>query len=69
MATQPSIPAWEIPWTVEPTVHGGLQSMGLQKSQTQLSNETISLSFPGASLAWAVHLVLLSPHFSRTRIL
>ena len=31
MATHPSILAWEIPWTEEP---GGLQSMGLQKSQT-----------------------------------
>ena len=31
MATHSSIPAWEIPWTEEP---GGLQSMGLQKSQT-----------------------------------
>ena len=29
-----SILAWEIPWTEEP---GRLQSMGLQKSQTQLS--------------------------------
>ena len=32
MATHSSILAWEIPWTEEP---GGLQSMGLQKSQTQ----------------------------------
>ena len=31
MATHSSILAWEIPWTEEP---GGLQSMGLQKSQT-----------------------------------
>ena len=30
-----SILAWEIPWTEEP---GGLRSMGLQKSQTRLSN-------------------------------
>ena len=30
MATLSSILAWEIPWTEEP---GGLQSMGLQKSQ------------------------------------
>ena len=30
MATHSSILAWEIPWTVEP---GGLQPMGLQKSQ------------------------------------
>ena len=32
MATYSSIPAWEIPWTEEPS---GLQSMGLQ-SQTGL---------------------------------
>ena len=31
MAIHSSILAWEIPWTEEP---GGLQSMGLQKSQT-----------------------------------
>ena len=37
MATHSSILAWEILWTEEP---GGLQSMGLQKSQTHLSNET-----------------------------
>ena len=35
MATHSSILAWEIPQTQEP---GGLQSVGLQKSQTQLSN-------------------------------
>ena len=34
-ATHCNILAWEIPWTEEP---GGLQSMGLQKSQTQLSS-------------------------------
>ena len=34
MATHSSILAWEIPWTEEP---GGLQHMGSQKSQTQLS--------------------------------
>ena len=37
MATHSSILAWEISWTEEP---GGLQSMGSQKSQTQLSNST-----------------------------
>ena len=31
MATHSSIPAWRIPWTEEP---GGLQSMGVTKSQT-----------------------------------
>ena len=35
MAAHSSILAWEIPWTGEP---GGLQSVGLQKSQTPLSN-------------------------------
>ena len=34
-ATHSSILAWEIPWTEKP---GGLQSIELQKSQTQLSN-------------------------------
>ena len=34
MATYPSILAWEIPWIEEP---GGLQFMGLQRIQTQLS--------------------------------
>ena len=37
MATHSSILAWEIPQTEEP---GGLQSMGAQKSQTQLSDST-----------------------------
>ena len=31
MATYSSILAWEIPWTEEP---GGLQSLGLQESDT-----------------------------------
>ena len=35
MASYSSILAWEIPWTDE---LGGLQSMGLQKSQTQFRN-------------------------------
>ena len=35
MVTPSSILAWEIPWTEEP---GMLQSMVLQKSQTQLSD-------------------------------
>ena len=32
MATHSSILAWRIPWTVEP---GGLQSLGVTKSQTR----------------------------------
>ena len=35
MATHSSILVWEIPWTEEP---GKLQSMGLEKSGTQLSD-------------------------------
>ena len=35
MATYSSILAWKIPWTEEP---GGLQSVGLQKSQIRLSD-------------------------------
>ena len=35
MTTHSSILAWEIPWTKEP---GRLQSIGSQKSQTQLSD-------------------------------
>ena len=37
MATDYSNLAWEIPWAEEP---GGLQSMGLQKSQRQLNTHT-----------------------------
>ena len=36
MAIHNSIPAWEIPWTEE---RSELQSMGLQKIQTQLSTK------------------------------
>ena len=35
MATHSSIIAWEVPWTEKP---GRLQSIGSQKSQTQLSD-------------------------------
>ena len=35
MATHSSILAWEIPWKEEP---GGLQSTGMQKNRTQLSD-------------------------------
>ena len=37
MATYSGSLAWKIPWTEEP---GGLQSMGSQKTRTQLSNYT-----------------------------
>ena len=37
MAIDSNMLTWKIPWTEEP---GGLQSMGLQKSQTQQSHST-----------------------------
>ena len=40
VATHSSILAWEIPWTEAP---GGLQSMGLQKCQTWLSDWTTKM--------------------------
>ena len=41
MATHCIILAWEIPWTEEP---GGLQSLRSPKSQTQLSDETTTIT-------------------------
>ena len=41
IATHSNILAWEIPWTEEP---GGLQAMGSQKNQTQLSDKTTTTS-------------------------
>ena len=35
-----SVLAWEVPWTEEP---GGLQSMRSHKSQTQLSDQRITV--------------------------
>ena len=40
MAARSSILAWENPWTEVP---GGLQSMGLPKNQTKLSNYTTTI--------------------------
>ena len=41
MVMHSSILAWKIPWTEEP---GGLQSMGLQKSQTRLRTHNIRIN-------------------------
>ena len=46
MATHSSLLAWEISWTEEP---GGLQSIGLQKSQTRLSEQTTRKRVIGVS--------------------
>ena len=42
MATHSSILAWKIPWTEEPD---RLQSMGVAKSRTRLSDFTFSFLF------------------------
>ena len=47
MATHSSVFAWEIPWTEE---SGGLQTMGSQKSWTQLSTYTTALIQDGLIL-------------------
>ena len=49
MATHFSILAWRIPWTEE---HGGLQSMGVAKSQPRLSNSTARTAATRGSLNW-----------------
>ena len=50
MATHSSILAWRIPWTEEP---GGLQSMGSQKSWTQLSDVECIQNFKISSQLYA----------------
>ena len=40
MATHSSVPAWRIPWTEEP---GGLQSIRVAESRTQLSRHELHL--------------------------
>ena len=48
MAIHSSILAWELPWTEE---SAGLQSMGLQKCWTQLSDQTATAL--GGAPMWA----------------
>ena len=44
MTTHSRILAWKISWTEKP---GGLQSIGLQKSRTGLSNRTTTMEMKG----------------------
>ena len=53
IATHSSILAWEIPWTEEP---GELYSMGLQKSQTWLCNQTTTKKVLGQKFTLAIYL-------------
>ena len=52
MATHSSILAWEIPWTEEP---GRLQSMGLQRVGTRLSDFTFTFHFHSLEKEMATH--------------
>ena len=49
MVIHSSIPAWRIPWTEEP---GRLQSTGLQKTQTPLSDKTTDMYMLGRSVVF-----------------
>ena len=57
--THSSILTWKIPWTEEP---GGLQSMGLQESETteQLSTHQSEMSGELDPLAWAIQIVYIA---------
>ena len=52
MAIHSNILAWEIPWTEVP---GGLQSMGLQKSQTRLSDFSFTFHVHALEKEMATH--------------
>ena len=57
MATHSGTLAWKIPWTEEP---GRLQSMGLQKSWTQLSDFTFNFHFNALEKKMAIHSSVLA---------
>ena len=52
MATHSSTLAWKTPWTEEP---GRLQSMGVAKSRTRLSDFTFTFHFPALEKDMATH--------------
>ena len=57
MAPHSSTLAWKIPWMEEP---GRLQSMGVAKSQTQLSNFTCTFHFHALEEEMATHSSVLA---------
>ena len=63
MAPHSSTLAWKIPWMEEP---GGLQSMGLQKSQTQLSDFTFTFHFHALEKEMATHSSILASRIPGT---
>ena len=52
MAPHSSTLAWKIPWMEEP---GRLQSMGVSKSRTRLSDFTFTFHFPALEKELAMH--------------
>ena len=57
MAMYSGVLAWRIPWTEEP---GGLQSMGVSKSQTRLSDSTFTFHFHALEKEMATHFSVLA---------
>ena len=57
MAPHFSTLAWKVPWTEEP---GRLQSMGVAKSWTQLSNFTFTFHFHALKKEMATHSSVLA---------
>ena len=57
MAPHSSTLAWKIPWTEEP---GGLQSMGVATSRTQLIDFTFTFHFHALEKEMATHSSVLA---------
>ena len=57
MAPHSSTLAWKIPWKEEP---GRLQSMGVAKSRTQLSDFTFTFHFPALEKEMTTHSSVLA---------
>ena len=57
MAPHSSTLAWKIPWMEEP---GGLQSMGVTKSRTRLSDFTFTFHFHALEKEMATHSSVLA---------
>jgi len=57
MAPHSSTLAWKIPWTEEPV---GLQSMGVTKSWTLLSDFTFTFHFHALEKELATHSIVLA---------
>ena len=66
MAPHSSTLAWKIPWTEEP---GRLQSMGVTKSRTRLSDFTFAFHFHAMEKEMATHSSILAGESQRQRSL